>query len=181
MPINPDQLAAYFNAATAVTAARYDVPIRRISLTVKNKRRRRPELMPLGEYVGSRKKGSRAVQPYIDYATVLIAGSAGRLLGLESHLAYDHPCVETARLERAYLTEATLCFDPDTDFAFAIVVGWLKNTNGGNAAATFGQLWRRALMLLRRSPHRGQLALLVDALKQRRELTGDHINAILAS
>ena len=181
MPISPDQLAAYFNAATAITAAHYGLPIRRISLTVIDQRRRRPELMPLAEFAASRQKGSKALQPYIDYATVLIAGSVGRLIGLESHLAYDRPCAETARLERAFLTEATLCFEPDTDVAFSIIVGWLKNANGGNAAATFGQLWRRALLLLRRSPHHERLALLVEILKRRRELTGDHITAILAS
>lgn len=180
MPISPDHLTAYFHAATAVAAAHYGVPIRRLSLLVKDRRRRGPELGPLAEFVASQRRGARSVQPYVDYATVLIAGSAGRVLGLEAHLAYGRRCAETARLERAYLVEATLCLDANTDSAYAIIVGWLKRLNGGSAPATIGQLWRRSLLLLRRSPHREQVETLVAALQQRRELSGAEISAILA-
>jgi hypothetical protein len=179
MPISPDHLATYFNAGMATAAYEFGVAIRRISLQVNAGIRERPQLMPLATFVASRRKMSTPNQAYIDYATVLLAGSAGRCLGLEAYLAYPRPHLEMERLQRAYLCEAALCLEPETDRAFSIIVAQLHKLHNGDAATTFDALWSRAIQLLRQPPPHRRLEMVVEAIRQQRVLNAQELVRIL--
>ncbi len=179
MPISPDELAAYFNAAVAVTAFDFDLPVRRISLTVRAGRRDRPQLASLKQYIASRVDRFNCIDSAADYVTVLLSGPVGRVLALENYLAYKEPHLEVARLERGYLEEARLCREPATDTAMAVTVAWLKNYNGGNWDATFVQLWHRADLLLRSDAHQSRVKKMVQEIKKRRCLIAEEIHSIM--
>lgn len=181
MPISPDHLAIYFNAAVATAAYQFGIAVERLSLRINARRRERPLLAPLADYVKSCGRSAPPGQPYIDYATVLLAGSAGRFLGLEAFLAYPRPHLDVLRLQRAHLAEATLCLEPETDRAFAIIVARLSHLDDGDAETTFASLWGRALQLLRQPDQQRRMAAVVAAFRQRRELQGQEILAILSS
>lgn len=179
MPINPEFLATYFNAATAAAAVRYGVRIKRISLKLRNGRRERPRLMPLTDYVQAYRGAIGVGQAHVDYATTLLAGSVGHWLGLERHLAYSRPQADLGRLEQAHLAEALMCAEPETDRAFAIILGRLNAIDGGDSVATFKRLWRRASQLLRQQPHWEHLERIMEALRERRVLNGREVLEIL--
>jgi hypothetical protein len=181
MPIGADHLAAYFNAAIGVTAFEFGVPLRRLSLEVKSGRRDRPQFGSLKEYISTNIGRFDCIDAALNYTTVLLSGGVGRVIGLEAYLAYPEPHLEMARLERAYLAEARLCREPETDRAMAIAIGWLRNYNGGNADATFAQLWHRADRLLRTPHHAQRVDRVVRDLKKERILAGDEISRILSS
>lgn len=179
MPINPEQLALYFNAGIATAAFEFGVTVHRISLRLNAGKRDRPRLTPLRQYVQSRPSGRDPLQPYVDFCTVLLAGSAGRLIGLEAYLAYPKPHLDNLRLERAHLAEAGLCLEPETDRAFSIIVGRLEDLHNGDAQVIFNELWRRALHLLRQAPQRARMEALAAAIRQRRVIEGPEIAKIL--
>ena len=179
MPISPDELAAYFNAATVVTGFELGVSVRRISLKATAGIRDRPRLMSLKEYIEARIGDFDCIDAAVNYVTVLLSGAAGRVIGLEEFMAYPKPHLEMGRLVRAYMAEAHQCLEPETDSALAIIIGWLKNYNGGDAEATFGQLWHQADTLLRTQPHRDRLNRMVIELKKKRILEGDEIQGVL--
>lgn len=180
MPISPDHLAIYFNAGVAATAVHFEIGVKRVSLMLRNQRRDRPLLAPMDELAEIRRSANRNVrQAYVDYATVLLAGSAGRWLGLERHLAYPRPHADLVRLEQAHLAEAQLCAEPETDRAFAIILARLSDVDDGDAATTFKGLWRRANLVLRRPPCSNHLDRIVDAIRKRRVLDGREVLEIV--
>lgn len=135
--------------------------------------------MPLAKFVESRRSTSSPKQAYIDYATVLLAGSAGRFLGLEMHLAYPKPHLDIQRLERAHLAESAQCIEPETDRAFSIIVGQLHDVHDGDAAATFAAFWSRAIQILPQPNQAHRMAKLFEAIRRRRELKGQEIDDVL--
>jgi len=122
MAIPLDELPAYFNAAIGVTAFKFGLSVRRLSLDVKGGRRDRPQLASLSEYIRSRSYIANPDDSTFNYVTVLLSGAVGRVIGLEEYLGYPDPHLERNRLERAYLAEAGQCREQETDSAFAIIV-----------------------------------------------------------
>lgn len=179
MPIGPEDLAAYFNAGIAISGSRFGITVRRLSLRVENKKRVRPSLTPLSHYLRGVKNPSHRAQIAREYATVLLSGTVGRFIGVEHYLAYAFPSIEIVRLERGYLLEARQCIEPETDQAFGIIVGWTKDLNSGNAMLTFGQVWKEALVVLREPSRQAALISLVAALKKKREMYEEDIEAAL--
>src|SRR4051812_23391945 len=86
MPIEPDQSAAYFNAAIAVTATTFDLPVRQLSLKILGGRRFRPKLMLFSEYLPRRGRIYASDRCLREYVTVLLSGSVGRMLAIEEYL-----------------------------------------------------------------------------------------------
>lgn len=180
MPINPDWLAAYFNAGLATIAYEYGIAVERLSLRVRDGRRDRPRVQPLQEYVKFQAGGEDPMLPFVGYATTLLAGSAGRFIGLDAHLAYPRPHIDQDRLKRAHLAEAQMCLEPETDRAFALIVGRLEGMHHGDADETFRHLWGSAHWLLRQPPNNERLARIVNELRRRRTLDGEEIAGLLS-
>lgn len=163
-----------------MAAHHHGVAVERLSLAVQHGRRDRPRLAPLAVYVKSRRNAGDPLQACADYALVLLASSAARFVGLEAHLGYPRPHVDLSRLLRGHLAEAALCVEPETDRAFSIIVGRLAPLDEGDAQATFNNLWRRALQLLKQPPHRQRLDRIAAELQRRRVLEGDDLAEVLA-
>jgi len=179
MPIGAEELAAYFNAAIAVTAFHVELPVRRISVELYCGRRGRPQLAPLNEYVHSRRFQRNPDKSTCDYVTALLSGAVGRVIGLESYLGYSEPHPELRRLRQAYLKEALLCRERETDKAYAIIVAFLDPRNDDDAVTTFVKFWHRADKLLRSKPHCDRLARLVEELKTKRVIGEEEIRKLL--
>jgi hypothetical protein len=116
---------------------------------------------------------------YQDYAKTLLAGNVGRLLGLEEFLGLSHANAERYRLERGYRYDSSLCGEPETDLAFAIIVGHLAPMDKGEAMATFLKLWNEVNSLLHVQPHHHRTKTIARILERRLELQQSEVRAAI--
>jgi hypothetical protein len=176
-PVNIELLPAYFNAGMAVAAFEYGVKVHQLSLRVRDGKRDRPKLASLDDFLRERNQPTIDVRGYFDYATVLVSGTVGRLIGLEDHLDLPELNIERLRLERAFLHEACLCNEQETDRALTIIVGYLFGLERSDPLKVMRRLWRRANLLLRQDAQRARLNYLANEILRRRKMTLQEIEA----
>ena len=179
-PISVDQLAAYSNSALAVVGVEYGVSIHRLSIRVKNRRRERPTITKFSTFVQNCVGHESKINACEDYVTVLLAGSVGRLLGLERHLCYPGNCIELFRLERAFKQDALQCHEPETDFAYSLAFAWLAHRDHGNTYSTINRLWCRVNVMMREHERSEKLDLLAGELLRKRELHEETVRNLIA-
>lgn len=177
--IPPHFLAAHFHAGTAVLALEHGVGVVRLGLRVVNGCRERPRLTSIDEYLKACQTGKSRGQAYFDYATALIGGQVGRLLGLERFLGYSPKCFERALLVRALRADALACFEREPDRVYALAAAWLPQIDGGNPAATLERIWRRASLALRHPPASDLFRRTADELMRRGELEEPALRELL--
>lgn len=178
---NNKDAQAYYLAAMAVAADEYGVGICQLSLVGDGSPGQGAVLEPLGEWCDlDGQFGFWEAHKVQEYLTMLVAGSVGRLIWMEIRRPQCSRAYAGASLEWRCLSEAIDCLERETDRAFAIALGRLKDVDGGVPNACLFRLWQRAKRMLYCPPRRDQVLHLARQLLKVEQMRGEEVHQFLA-
>lgn len=178
-PSPMDMLTAYYQAGIAVVGHVYQIEVQQLRLTRSPRVGQGVRVSPLGAYWLYREDATDRLQPYIDHATVLVAGQVGREIGLVSLGLESDDSYKRHRSQRAAFRAACQLNEPELDLAFAIVFGWLSSLDGSDTMATLARIYRRAQNLLSATLYRDRVDKIVLRLLETRSMDQEDIRRII--
>jgi hypothetical protein len=114
-----------------------------------------------------------------DYVTVLMAGSVGRLLGLEYYLGTQPGSFDRKLIAHGFMVESTQGRYFESDLAFSLAFAWLKPLDRGDTEKTLRRLWWRANWLLRDPMQYANMVRVVQELRKKGELKSEELSQLI--
>lgn len=176
--IASDFLNACSLAGIGVMAVEFEVRVNRLTLRSATGRKSAPTLTPF-TYYAQDLDAAATTAACQDYVTVLMAGSVGRLLGLEYHLDSRPDSFDRKFIAHGFMLESTQGCYAESDVAFSLAFAWLKAMDRGDTEKALRRLWRRANQLLREPMRYANMLKVLEELRQKGELEGEDLRQLI--
>lgn len=176
--MSSDFLDACSLAGVGVMAAKFGVRVNSLALRSATGRKSVPTIVPF-TYFAQDLDTAATTAACRDYITVLMAGSVGRLLGLEHYLGVRPDSFDRKLIAHGLMCESTQGRYVESDLAFSLAFAWLKSLDRGNTEKTLRRLWWRANLLLRDPMQYANMVRVVQELRQKGELKTEELRQLI--